>query len=479
MNARLVAFTVSSTIPARPRKSAQLSRLMQRFCMLAFILLLLPRISPAYSVLTHEAIVDSSWDTGIKPLLLARYPNSSEDELREAKSYAYGGCVIQDLGYYPFGSHLFTDLLHYVRSGDFVQNMLRDAQSEDEYAFALGAVAHFFADSIGHPIGINRSVPLAYPKLRQKFGNIVTYEQGKKEHVLVEFSFDVTQVAASAYAPDAYHAFIGFQVAKPLLERAFQETYGLEMKDIFFSEDLAIGTYRRAVSKTIPHMTRVAWSQKHDQIAKLVPGIQRKKFIYRMSRKEYRKDFGGTYVSPSFSARFLSFLLRTIPKIGPFRALSFKPPTPQMETLFQESFRLTTQRYGEALREVKSTGVMLPNKDFDTGAPTKIGEYALADETYTQLLDKLAGQNFKGLSATLGSDIVRFYASAASDPAPKKEKKRWEKTQKELDQLKSATAEIEILPDDQQTGDASASSEVIFEQIRPTGTALLDSDGPQ
>ena len=418
-----------------PRKSDQLIRLAQRFCLLAFIFLLVPRISSAYSVLTHEAIVDSSWDTGIKPLLLARYPNSSADELREAKSYAYGGCVIQDLGYYPFGSHLFTNLLHYVRSGDFVQNMLREAQSEDEYAFALGAVAHFFADSIGHPVGINRSVPLAYPKLRQKFGNNVTYEEGKKEHVLVEFSFDVTQAAASVYASDTYHDFIGFQVAKPLLERAFQETYGLEMKDIFFSEDLAIGTYRRAVSKTIPHMTRVAWSQKHDQIAKLVPGIQRKKFIYRMSRREYRKDFGGTYRSPNLSARFLMFLLWTIPKIGPFKALSFKPPTPQMETLFQESFRLTTQRYGEALQGIKSTGVMLPNKDFDTGATTKMGEYALADETYAQLLDKLAGQNFKGLSPTLGTDIIRFYASAASDPVPQKEKKRWEKTQKELDQI--------------------------------------------
>ena len=372
-------------------------------------------------MLTHEAIVDSSWDTGIKPLLLARYPNSSEDELREAKSYAYGGCVIQDLGYYPFGSHLFTDLLHYVRSGDFVQNMLRDAQSEDEYAFALGAVAHFFADSIGHPIGINPSVPLAYPKLRRKFGNNVTYEEGKKEHVLVEFAFDVTQAAASAYASDTYHDFIGFQVAKPLLERAFQETYGLQMKDIFFSEDLAIGTYpRRAVSKTIPHMTHVAWSQKHDQIAKLVPGIQRKRFIYKMSRREYRQDFGGAYRSPNLSARFLMLLLWTIPKIGPFKALSFKPPTPQMETHFQESFRMTTQRYGEALQEIKSTGVMLPNKDFDTGATTKMGEYALADETYAQLLDKLAGQNFKGLSPTLGTDIIRFYASAASDPVPQK-----------------------------------------------------------
>jgi Zinc dependent phospholipase C len=419
--------------------------------MLALIVLLVPGISPAYSVLSHEAIIDSSWEMGIKPLLLARYPNLNEDQLREARGYAYGGSVIQDLGYYPFGSRLFTDLLHYVRSGDFVEIMLRDAQNADEYAFALGAVAHFFADSIGHPVAVNRSVPLAYPKLRRKFGDSVTFEEGKKEHILVEFSFDVIQVAAHAYAPQTYHDFIGFQVAKPLLERAFKETYGLEMKDIFFNEDLAIGTYRRGVSKTIPHITRVAWSQKHDQIAKLVPGIQRRKFVYTLSRREYRRDFGETYRSPSFGADILAFLLRIVPKIGPFKALSFKLPTPQMEMFFQDSFALTTRRYDQELRQIKSEGIMLPNEDIDTGALTKFGEYELADETYAELLDKLANQNYNGLSASLRTNILRFYASASSASIPPKEKKRWEKTEKELEQLKNVnvTAENWVTPADQ------------------------------
>ena len=426
-------------------------RVTQRLCMLALIVLLVPGISPAYSVLSHEAIIDSSWEMGIKPLLLARYPNLNEDQLREARGYAYGGSVIQDLGYYPFGSRLFTDLLHYVRSGDFVEIMLRDAQNADEYAFALGAVAHFFADSIGHPVAVNRSVPLAYPKLRRKFGDSVTFEEGKKEHILVEFSFDVIQVAAHAYAPQTYHDFIGFQVAKPLLERAFRETYGLEMKDIFFNEDLAIGTYRRGVSKTIPHITRVAWSQKHDQIAKLVPGIQRRKFVYTLSRREYRRDFGETYRSPSFGADILAFLLRIVPKIGPFKALSFKLPTPQMEMFFQDSFALTTRRYDQELRQIKSEGIMLPNEDIDTGALTKFGEYELADETYAELLDKLAKQNYNGLSASLRTNILRFYASASSASIPPKEKKRWEKTEKELDQLKNVnvTAGNWVTPADQ------------------------------
>ena len=425
-------------------------RVTQRFCTLALIVLLLPKISPAYSVLSHEAIIDSSWEIGIKPLLLARYPNLTEDQLREAKGYAYGGSVIQDLGYYPFGSVLFTNLLHYVRSGDFVEIMLRDSQNADEYAFAVGAISHFFADSIGHSVGVNRSVPLAYPKLRRKYGDFVTFEEGKKEHILVEFSFDVIQVAAHAYAPQTYHDFIGFQVAKPLLERAFRETYGLEMKDIFFNEDLAMGTYRRGVSKTIPQITRVAWSQKHEQIAKVVPGIQRRRFVYSLSRREYRKDFGETYRSASVGADILAFVLRIVPKIGLFKALSFKPPTPPMERFFQESFGLTTQRFDQELQQVKSEGIMLPNEDIDTGALTKFGEYELADETYAELLDKLASRNFNGLTSSLRTNILRFYAAASSASIPPK-KKHWEKTEKQLDQLKTATLADALLPADHST----------------------------
>src|SRR5499433_2713024 len=85
-----------------------------------------------YSVLTHEAIIDAAWADNIRPLLVKRFPQSSPDDLRKAHAYAYGGAIIQDMGYYPFGSHFFTDLTHYVRSGDFVAMMLRDSVSLDE-----------------------------------------------------------------------------------------------------------------------------------------------------------------------------------------------------------------------------------------------------------------------------------------------------------------------------------------------------------
>lgn len=407
----------------------------------ALCLPLFPAKAPAYSVLAHEAVVDASWDGAIKPLLLARYPNSTPEQLAEARSYAYGGSIIQDLGYYPFGSFFFTNLLHYVRSADFVQTLLRESQTEDEYAFALGAMAHFYGDTLGHPLAVNPSVAIRYPKLRKKYGKVVTFEEGKKQHLLVEFSFDVIEVASKAYAPQAYHDFIGFQMARPLLERAFKDTYGLEMKDVFFNEDLALGTYRRGVSKTIPHMTRVAWAQKHDEIEKLIPGVQRNQFIYRMTRRQYEAEFGKDYREPSFGAHFLAFILNFVPKIAFFRFLSFQPPTPQMTTLFQRSFQVSTQRYTDAVKRLNAGNAPLSNEDLDTGDPSLPGEYRLADKTYAELLDRLADRKFADVPAGATADILNFYSKAINDPPhAKKERKRWERTQRELAQLRQITA---------------------------------------
>src|SRR5579863_8012088 len=288
-----------------------------------FLGLGVPMPAFGYSVLAHEANIDALWDGTIKPMLQARFPGTTTDELLEARAYAYGGSVIQDLGYYPFGSHFFSNLLHYVRTGDFVEALIRDAQDIDEYAFALGALGHYTTDNSGHPLAVNRSVPLMYPKLKAQFGNTVTYVQSPKSHVLVEFSFDVVQVAAGAYAPEAYHSYIGFKVAKAALERAFRDTYGLEMKDLFFSEDLAIATYRHAVGTTIPEMTKVAWNKRHDQIATVTPGMKRETFVFNLSRKQYDREFGPDYAKPHGFARFLAVVYRLVPKVGPFRSLSF------------------------------------------------------------------------------------------------------------------------------------------------------------
>ena len=202
-----------------------------RVVTILLIVLLCGDTSSAYSVLTHEENVDLLWTDAIQPLLLKRFPARSEDQIREAHAYAYGGAVIQDLGYYPFGNREFSNLVHYVRSGDFVRELLLESQDVNEYAFALGALSHYASDIAGHP-AVNQAVAIQYPKLRAKFGESVRYAQGKTAHLKTEFGCDTVQVAKNRYASEQYHDFIGFQVSKSLLERVFPVVHGVELKDV-------------------------------------------------------------------------------------------------------------------------------------------------------------------------------------------------------------------------------------------------------
>ncbi|HLZ90590.1 MAG TPA: zinc dependent phospholipase C family protein [Candidatus Acidoferrum sp.] len=398
-----------------------------------------PVRAEAYSVLSHEAIIDSAWDTSIKPLLLKRFPDAKPEELREAHGYAYGGAIIQDMGYYPHGSMFFSDLAHYVRSGDFVVAMLRDSKDLNEYAFALGALAHYAADNSGHRIGTNRAVPVLYPKLKKKHGDSVTYEDDPLAHVKTEFGFDVLEVAKTRYAPESYHDFIGFQVAAPLLEEAFRETYGLDLKAVLKNEDKVIGSYRRDVSNLIPRATRVAWSLKEKEIEGDMPGITRRKFLYNLSRSSYERNWGKDYQRPSFWDRFLAFLYRLLPKIGPLRVLQLRTPTPETERMFQASFNATMDRYRALLKEQGEGRLNLPNANFDVGEVTGPGIYRMNDEAHAQLLDKLAAQDFANLTPGLRAELLDFYADPNAAYATKRKPKEWNKVEAELQQLKSAT----------------------------------------
>jgi hypothetical protein len=362
--------------------------------------LLVARPAGAYSVLAHESNVDALWDAQIRPLLVAKYPHTSAAGLREARAYAYGGSVIQDLGYYPFGSAFFTNLLHYVKSGEFVGALLRDARDVNEYAFAIGALGHYVSDQQGHMLAVNKALPIIYPKLRRKFGDSVPYDKAPKEHILVEFAFDVLLVANGGYKLQAYHDFIGFKVALPLLERAFRETYGLEMKDLFLSEDLAIGTFRHAVGTTIPNATKVAWEKKQDQIQKTTPGVVREQFVLTLPRTAYDREFGSEYQKPHGFARVLGWLYMLLPKIGPLRPLSFKVPTPEAERLFLDSLTRTRSKFSQALRDVSRGDLRFSDINLDTGKPAAPGQYPLADETVKEWRKKLGGDK----TATLSRD---------------------------------------------------------------------------
>ena len=386
-----------------------------RWPLVALTLLLIPAPAPAYSVLTHEAIIDSAWPQVLRPLLLQRFPHASDDQLRQAHAYAYGGAIIQDMGYYPFGSHFFSDLVHYTRSGDFVLALFHDADKSgdlNDYAFALGALAHYASDNLGHPIAVNRTVPMVYPKLRARFGPQVTYEDNPSDHLKTEFGFDVIEVARGQYADEAYHDFIGFQVAKPLLESAFEDTYCVPLKDLFPSLDLALGTYRFSVSQAIPEMTKAAWAAKKKDIQKLQAGMTRRRYIYRISIARYQKDWDHQYRRPGFGARFIAFLFRLVPKIGPLRAFAFKIPPPAAEKLFLASFDDTETRYRALLPAAASGRLQLPNQNFDTGNPTRLGDYHLADQTYAKLLERLDG-HINEVSPALRANLLAFYGAAS------------------------------------------------------------------
>src|SRR6185437_8396500 len=278
-----------------------------------------------YSVLTHEEIVDLVWTSEIRPLLLRRFPGLTEEQITEAHAYAYGGSVIQDLGYYPFGSKDFSDLLHYVRSGDFVVELLKQSQDADEYAFAFGALSHYTADINGHP-AVNQAVALHYPKLRAKFGKSVRYAQDTTAHLKTEFGFDTLQVAKNRYPSDQYHSFIGFQVALPLLERTFPIVYGLQLKDVLAHEDLAVGSYRFSISRLIPQMTKVALQTHKKDLMQETPNFAKRKFLYRLSRSDYERQWGKTYTKPNFGTHVISALLQYMPKVGPLKGLGFDNP---------------------------------------------------------------------------------------------------------------------------------------------------------
>jgi len=423
------------TFPHASTKSRRVS--LFRAAMLILVMLMCNRGIFAYSVLTHEEIVDLLWIDKIRPLLLQRFPGLTEDQIRDAHAYAYGGSVIQDLGYYPFGDKTFSNLTHYVRSGDFVSELILESHDANEYAFALGALSHYASDIAGHP-AINQAVAIAYPKLRARYGGSVRYAQDKTAHLKTEFGFDTLQVAKNRYASQQYHDFIGFKVSEPLLERAFPVVYGLELKDVLKNEDLAVGSYRFFISSMIPRMTQVALETHKKDLIRETPNFAKQKFLYRLSRSDYEREWGRTYTKPGPGTRILATLFRFIPKVGPFKALGFNNPTPQTEDLYIKSINTATDHYRAFLEEERAHKLVLTNCDLDSGDLTKAAEYSLADESYASLLADLSAKQFNLTSPQLRANILEFYSDLSLPIETKRDASRWQGVVADLDQLKSA-----------------------------------------
>jgi hypothetical protein len=406
--------------------------------LLLLVVCLAPVRVKAYSVLTHEAIIDASWEKSIKPLLKNRFPKATDAELIVAHSYAYGGSLMSDIGYSPFGSEYFTNLIHYVRTGDFVNNLISESENINDFAYALGAMCHYMADRYGHSVGTNLVVPLTYPYTKAKFGPVVTYEQDHTAHSRVEIAFDVLQIARGNYASQAYHDFIGFNVAKTVLERAFLKTYGQDINSLFSNLDRSINNFRWAINSLMPTVTRAAWVNKKDEIKKTIPGINSRKFHYKMRRKKYYEEFGHDRDKPKFKEQVIAFFLKIVPKVGPFKVFKFKAVGPEGEKQFIKSFDIVTEKYAEALNQLDYRKPILPNVDFDTGQLTAYGEYVLTDKTYDDLLDQLNEGKFVALTAPLKNNIVSFYSKADTVAFAKNDPSAWKKTSAALSNINAA-----------------------------------------
>jgi hypothetical protein len=170
------------------------------------------------------------------------------------------------------------------------------------------------------------------------------------------------------------------------------------------------------------------------------PGISKKRFLYNLSRASYQKSWGKDYQPPTVYERFLAFLVKILPKIGPLKVLELRTPTPEAEHLFEASFNASLSRYRKLLEQVATGQLNLPNDNFDTGAAAGPGKYRLNDETHAKLLNALCKQNFSGASPEVRAELLEFFGHPDAPYATKRKPKDWARVQTELEQLRKIPA---------------------------------------
>jgi hypothetical protein len=428
------------------------------------VLFLSARRGATYSVQSHEQLIDLTWKSAIRPLLVSRYPKLTEAQIQEAHAYAYGGCAIQDLGYYPFGKALFSDLTHYVRSGDFIVALLRDASNADELAFAVGALSHYIGDNIGHSQAVNVAVAVEFPSLEKKYGPVVTYAESEHAHVRTEFAFDIDEISKHRFAPLKYLDHVGLKVPQPMLERAFFETYGLDMRQALGFRRPVVKGYRFGVRSFLP---RIAYAEALLHGKSFPPDTQSESAdrlradLLQASQdngwEPYRRTAGiGTHM--------LAGLIFILPKVGVLSSLSIKGPNAETQSKYIDSVNRSADALRGALNHFSAISSGLPNRDLDTGAQMTPGGYVLTDQTYAKLLALLTAKR-KGqpqvLPQGLKDNVLAYYADPASPISTKKDAKKWAKVQVELVELaglKASPNPVFIPGDDPEPATQSASS---------------------
>lgn len=372
--------------------------------------------SLGYSVFTHQELIDLAWNDSVRPMLLARFPGATEEQLREAHAYAYGGASIQDMGYYPFGKEFFSNLTHYVRTGDFIAWLFRNSRTIDEYAFAIGALSHYVGDSIGHAEVVNPATAVEFPKLRHKFGNVVTYDESPHGHIRTEFAFDIKELGDGDFAPPAYLRYIGFMVPRKFLEQAFINTYGFDIHEVLGRAHPALRSYRTSVRSIIPAFAEAEVVLHRHQFPPHPDDEAYRKFAERVARTNYERHWKHTQRGPGVKAHLLAVLVWIVPKIGSASDLAIKIPNATTEEWYLRGVNNTVDQFHAILQKVAADfgrGVRLANIDLDTGDHVKRGDYPLADHTYAQLLARITSNPDRTVPADLKQNILDYFAGLA------------------------------------------------------------------
>lgn len=456
------------------------SKPLRKIFLLLFLLVCSQRQGDAYSLLTHEQLIDLAWTNSIVPLLQSHYPNLTPAQLDEARAYAYGGCVIQDIGYYPFGDQSFSDLTHYVRAGDFIVALFRNAQNADELAFAVGALSHYIGDSVGHPVATNRAVPIEFPQLAAKYGTVVSYAQGRRQHVQTEFAFDIDEIAHHRVAPIRFLRHIGLRVATKQLALAYYQTYGL-------SEDFSVRRgrrfnvrgYRFAARTFIPRIA-YAVTLLHRRHEPGDPDTPEYKEMVAEANTVNAENHWDTYRRKAgFETYALAGLIFILPKVGPLKLVSVKGPTTATEADYAHSVEVsitilrrmlnhfTPPADGRRVPDFTPPAAMLPvlatvapnalllsrdprhplpNRDLDTGRVVQPGGYPLTDSTYAHLVHRLAQNPNEAIPPGIKRDIEAYYADADAPIGTKKDAQRWAQLQTDLATLATMKTSAEPQP---------------------------------
>jgi hypothetical protein len=402
-----------------------------------------PQQSAAYSFLSHQDMIDAAWARSIRPLLQKRFPGVSEAQLREARAYAYGGATIQDMGYYPFGHQYFSNLTHYVRSGDFVTNLLLNARTVDEYAFAVGALSHYVGDNEGHQFATNPSTAVEFPALEKKFGPIVTYDEAPNAHVRTEFAYDVEQLSQHRFAPPGYLHSVGFHVPRRLLERAFVETYGMPLRSVLGRPRPALESYHTSVGKLLPAVAQAEVMVYGNDFPREVDTPAFHQFQARQMQSRTENGWQNWKGKPGFQVHMIALVIRVVrigPKVGPISALAIRGPNKVTDRWYIESMNRSLADYEQLLHTLAKDPkgpLRLTNRDLDTGHRVRPGSYRLTDETYAKLLGQLTRKPRRPVAVSLQQNILKYYSDPNAPIATKKNKRAWKRVQAELPVLRN------------------------------------------